>query len=66
MDHTVVITGASSGIGRTTAREFAVHGWRVFGTSRRQLPSEHGVMMVRLDVRSGSTCSSTTPAPCWT
>jgi NAD(P)-dependent dehydrogenase (short-subunit alcohol dehydrogenase family) len=31
---TVLITGASSGIGRATAAEFRAHGWMVFGTGR--------------------------------
>lgn len=47
----VLITGASSGIGRATARRFAREGFRVFGTSRRARPDED-VEMVVLDVRS--------------
>ncbi|WP_199434477.1 SDR family NAD(P)-dependent oxidoreductase [Qaidamihabitans albus] len=49
---TVLVTGASSGIGELTARAFAAHGWRVFGTSRRERPDAAGVEMLRLDVRS--------------
>jgi NAD(P)-dependent dehydrogenase (short-subunit alcohol dehydrogenase family) len=49
---TVLITGASSGIGRVTARLFATRGYRVFGTSRRIYPADRGVEMLRLDVRS--------------
>jgi NAD(P)-dependent dehydrogenase (short-subunit alcohol dehydrogenase family) len=48
----VLITGASSGIGRATARLFADKGFRVFGTSRRRRADEHGVQMLRLDVSS--------------
>src|ERR1700738_5311070 len=32
--HTVVVTGASSGFGRDTAERFAAGGWRVFATIR--------------------------------
>lgn len=48
----VLVTGASSGIGRVTARLLAKRGARVFGTSRRQRPREGGVEMVSLDLRS--------------
>ena len=37
---TIVITGASSGIGRATTRYFAVRGWRVAATMRT--PEAHG------------------------
>ncbi|QUS35492.1 SDR family oxidoreductase [Falsirhodobacter algicola] len=33
---TVLITGATSGFGRDTARRFVAGGWRVIGTGRRQ------------------------------
>ncbi len=49
---TVLITGASTGIGKVTAHLFVEHGFRVFGTSRRILPDEKGVEMLELDVRS--------------
>jgi NAD(P)-dependent dehydrogenase (short-subunit alcohol dehydrogenase family) len=52
MKTTVLITGASSGIGQATARLFVAEGFRVFGTSRRKRPNENGVEMVELDVRS--------------
>ena len=34
-DRRVVVTGASSGIGRATAQLFAEHGWKVVGVARR-------------------------------
>ncbi|MFR9775094.1 SDR family NAD(P)-dependent oxidoreductase [Micromonospora sp. MS34] len=52
---TVLVTGASSGIGQATARLFAESGFRVFGTSRQQRPDQHGVRMLTMDVRSASS-----------
>lgn len=49
---TALVTGASSGIGQHTARLLAARGYRVFGTSRRDRADDHGVVMLRLDLRS--------------
>ncbi len=51
---TVLVTGASSGIGRATAGLLAERGHTVFGTSRNPALSEGlpGVIMLQLDVRS--------------
>ncbi len=57
-DRTVVVTGASSGIGQATARAFADEGWRVFGTSRRDRPDDPGVTFLRLDVRAEESVRS--------
>lgn len=35
MTGVICITGASAGIGHTTAKRFATHGWRVVGVARR-------------------------------
>ena len=53
----VLITGASSGVGQSTARLLAQEGYRVFGTSRNPtgaaaIPS---VEMLPLDVRSDAS-----------
>jgi NAD(P)-dependent dehydrogenase (short-subunit alcohol dehydrogenase family) len=51
----VLITGASSGIGRVTAQLFAREGFRVFGTSRQQHPDEDGIEMLVADVCSDNS-----------
>src|SRR5262245_11930099 len=50
----VQITGASSGVGQSTARLLSQHGYRVFGTSRNPTSTEPmgGVEMLPLDVRA--------------
>jgi len=54
----VLITGASSGFGRETARIMAGRGWRVFGTSRRETASDiDGCRMLVLDVCSDDSVS---------
>ena len=50
----VLITGASSGVGQSTARLLSQRGYQVFGTSRNPAVAEHipGVEMLPLDVRA--------------
>ena len=64
---TVVITGASTGIGRASAGRFAREGWRVAATMRR--PEEHeelgsieGISLYRLDVTDREEVASTATA----
>ncbi len=56
-ERVVLVTGASSGLGRETAALLARKGHRVFGTSRRAgSPAAPGFEMLALDVRDeGST-----------
>jgi NAD(P)-dependent dehydrogenase (short-subunit alcohol dehydrogenase family) len=47
----VLITGASSGIGKTCAYRMASRGWRVFGTQRQPVPAEgRPFEMIAMDV----------------
>lgn len=45
-----LITGASSGIGLTTAKALQQAGYRVFGTSRKAVASADGITMLTCDV----------------
>ncbi|HKJ93949.1 MAG TPA: SDR family NAD(P)-dependent oxidoreductase, partial [Longimicrobiales bacterium] len=50
-----LITGASSGIGRATAKVLAAAGYQAFGTSRSPAEDRDGVEMLELDVRADAS-----------
>ena len=53
-----LVTGASSGIGLVTAQALAQAGYRVFGTSRKPVPSSSGVTMLVGDVTDEASVKS--------
>ena len=60
---TILITGASSGIGKTTAKYFAQNGWNVVATMRRptqeqELTQFDNVLVTRLDVQDEDSITS--------
>src|SRR5438105_3448039 len=60
MKQTILITGTSSGLGRTTAKFFAARGWNVLATMRRpvgeaELTQLDNVLVTRLDVQDRAT-----------
>jgi len=55
MSQTVLVTGASSGIGAATARLFHANGFTVFGTTRSANPASSEFPMLSLDVTSDTS-----------
>ena len=55
---TVIVTGASGGIGAAIALRLSRSGWRVFGTMRQPDPAKHGPDALALDVTSDESVST--------
>ena len=67
MKKTVLITGTSSGFGKTTARHFAKNGWNVVATMRRpetekELTALDDVLVNRLDVEDSASITESIQA----
>jgi NAD(P)-dependent dehydrogenase (short-subunit alcohol dehydrogenase family) len=63
MKQSVLITGASTGLGRTTAKFFAARGWNVVATMRRpeaemELTRRDDVLVTRLDVQDRTSIAT--------
>ena len=55
MTKIVLITGISSGFGKSTAEQLAKHGYTVYGTSRKQIDVHDGISMITMDVTNGTS-----------
>ncbi|MEM7123048.1 MAG: SDR family oxidoreductase [Pseudomonadota bacterium] len=67
MPHTILVTGASSGIGKATARYFQEQGWNVIATMRntdagQDLAELDNVLVARLDVTDSTSIETAVKA----
>ncbi|GAB3768262.1 SDR family oxidoreductase [Spirosoma horti] len=63
MNKTIILTGASSGIGKAAAKKFAAEGWNVIATMRnpeqeQELTQLPNVLVTRLDVQDPASIDS--------
>jgi NAD(P)-dependent dehydrogenase (short-subunit alcohol dehydrogenase family) len=58
MAKTILITGASSGLGQGIAKFLAEKGHNVYGTSRKTLPAQNSVKMLLMDVNDEESISN--------
>lgn len=67
MTKTILITGASSGIGKATAKRFRAEGWNVVATMRsvddgRQFQADDGYLVTRLDLTDSGSITAAVAA----
>src|ERR1700674_1240638 len=67
---TLILTGASRGIGHATVKRFSREGWRIITCSREEVPEEcgrdpnwtHHISPARADPASGEHCAAASEA----
>ena len=58
MNKVVLITGASSGFGHSTAKHLATKGYTVYGTSRKEI-TDSSIKMIKMDVCNKASITAT-------